>query len=119
MRNFRELNVWIEARSIVKEIYLLTSKLPDSEKYGLKSQINRAAISIPSNIAEDASKDSQKDFIRFLQISLGSAYELETQLLLCADLEFISLSEINKIIEKIQILQKRISSLIKYVKTKI
>ncbi|NAY92309.1 four helix bundle protein [Muricauda sp. JGD-17] len=73
MRNFRELEVWKDSRALAKEVYQISSNLPDSEKYGLISQINRCAISIPANIAEGCSKFSQKDFVRFLQISLGSA----------------------------------------------
>ncbi len=114
MRNFRKLDVWVDARQLVKEIYLLTSKLPQSEKFGLTSQINRCVISIPANIAEGAAKDSRKDFIRFLQISLGSSYELETHIILCADLKFIDEENTEIIISKIQILQRRISALINY-----
>lgn len=117
MRNFRKLDIWVEARRLVKEIYLITNKLPETEKFGLKSQLNRAAVSVPSNIAEGSAKDSQKDFMRFLQISLGSSFEVETQLILCADLEFIPLAEISPLIEEIQNLQKKIASLIKYIKT--
>ncbi len=82
MRNFRELEVWKDLRKLVKEIYLITKQLPQEEKYGLISQINRCVISIPANIAEGSSKYSQKDFVRFLQVSLGSAYELESHLIL-------------------------------------
>ena len=114
MRNFRKLDVWNDARFLVKEVYVITSKLPSSEKFGLISQINRCVLSIPANIAEGSAKDSQKDFIRFLQISLGSAYELESHLILCSDLNFIEEKELNLTIDKIQILQRRISSLITY-----
>ncbi len=119
MRNFRKLDVWNDARRLVKEIYSSTSKLPESEKYGLISQINRCVISISGNIAEGSAKDSQKDFIRFLQISLGSAYELESHIILCIDLNFANEKELNLIIDKIQVLQRRISSLIKYNKSKL
>ena len=68
---------------LVTKIYKLTSSLPSSEKFGIVSQMNRCSVSIPSNIAEGCSKDSQKDFARYLQISLGSAFELETQLEIC------------------------------------
>ena len=114
MRSFRELEVWKDARILVKKIYTLTSKLPDSEKYGLTSQINRCSVSIPANIAEGSAKYSQKDFVRFLQISLSSSYELETHIILCQDLEFVSQESSSQIIKDIQNLQKRISSLIKY-----
>lgn len=98
MRNFRKLEIWIDSRNLVKEIYNLTSTLPESEKFGLISQMNICSITIPSNIAEGSSKDSQKDFIRFLQISLGSTYELETQLILCSDLLCTDENEISLII---------------------
>lgn len=114
MRNFRELHVWIDARELAKEVYLITKNFPNSERFGLISQINRAVISIPSNIAEGSAKESNKDFIRFLQISLGSAFELESHLLLSSDLNFITKENSDKTIDKIQLLQKRISSLIKY-----
>ncbi len=109
MRNFRQLDVWNDARTLVKEIYLITNSFPNSERFGLTSQINRASISIPANIAEGCAKDSQKDFIRFLQISLGSAFELETHLIISCDIGFITDKKLSLVIEKIQFLQKRIS----------
>jgi four helix bundle protein len=119
MRNFKELEVWKEGRILSKNIYLLTKTLPDDEKFGLISQIKRCVISIPANIAEGAAKNSQKDFARFLQISLGSCFELESHLILCMDLEIINNSETIGNLESIQKLQKKIYSLIKYVSTKI
>ncbi|MBO0331499.1 four helix bundle protein [[Muricauda] lutisoli] len=117
MRNFRELNVWKDGRILVKDIYGLTKLLLESEKFGLTPQIRRSAISIPANIAEGCSKYSQKDFVRFLQISLGSAYELETHLILCQDLNFLSADISKATIKNIQKLQRRITSLIKYNKS--
>ncbi len=119
MRNFRKLEIWNDARFLVKEIYLLTNTFPSSEKFGLISQINRAAISIPANIAEGCAKDSQKDFARFLQISLGSAFEIESHLILGNDIGFITDKELSTKIEKFQLLQKRIYALIKYTKSKL
>jgi four helix bundle protein len=89
---------------LVKEVCVITSKLPSSEKFGLISQINRCVISVPANSAEGSAKDSQIDFIRFLQFSLGSTYELESHLILCSDLNFIEEKELNLTIDKIQIL---------------
>mgnify|MGYP006198321703 CR=1 FL=1 len=89
MRNFRDIEIWNLSRVLVKEIYFLMKIMPDEEKYGLTSQIKRSVISIPSNIAEGCAKKSNKDFSRFLEISLGSCYELETQLILCSDVELI------------------------------
>jgi four helix bundle protein len=84
--NFRKLEVWNKSMLIVKKVYKMTSKLPDSERFGLQSQLNRCAVSIPSNIAEGSGRSSNKDFIRFLKHSISSSYELETQLILCKDI---------------------------------
>lgn len=119
MRNFRDLEIWKDSISLVKGIYELTSTLPDTEKFGLISQMNRCSVSIPSNIAEGCSRDSQKDFIRFLQISLGSAFELETQLEICIELDFIAREEVKITIKSLIKLQKQIKALINYSKTKI
>ena len=107
MRNFRDLEVWNLSRGLVKEIYFLMKTMPDEEKFGLTSQIKRSAISIPSNIAEGCAKKSNKDFSRFLEISLGSCYELETQLILCSDVELITEEIIE---EKIILLQTSLNS---------
>ncbi len=114
MRNFRELKVWQDARILVRDIYLITKVLPDTEKYGLTSQIQRCSVSITANITEGCGKYSNKDFVRFLQISLGSTYELENHLILCEDLGFIPSEQISPIIQEVQLLQKRIAALIKY-----
>lgn len=117
MRNFRELDIWNLSRSLVKETYLLMKLMPDEEKFGLTSQIKRSVISIPSNIAEGAAKKSNKDFSRFLEISLGSCYELETQLILCSDLELIKKTTTEEKIELLQTIEKKITSFIKYLST--
>ncbi|MEM9647505.1 MAG: four helix bundle protein [Bacteroidota bacterium] len=114
MRNFRELEVWKDARKLVKEVYLITKLLPKTETYGLVQQIQRCSVSVPANIAEGCGKNSNRDFARFLQISLGSIYELETHLILCNDLEFIPSKEFNNVIKKVHVLQKRLTALIKY-----
>ncbi len=90
---------------IVTSLYQLVSELPSEEKFGLKSQMTRAAVSIPSNISEGSGRSTNKDFKRFLDISLSSSYELETQLLICKNLFNI---EVNNIIIKINELQKMI-----------
>jgi len=82
MRNFRDLKVWTESMDIAKSVYSILNSLPEFEKFGLCSQISRAAVSIPSNIAEGCGKSSNKEFKRYLEIALGSSYELETQLIL-------------------------------------
>lgn len=96
MHKFKELKVWQKAMELVKETYIITYQLPKSEQFGLISQINRCAVSIPSNIAEGAGRNSPKEFLHFLSISNGSAYELETQLLLTVELGFTKLENIQK-----------------------
>lgn len=117
MRNFRKLDVWKDGRKLVSDVYKLSKKLPKDEKFGLTSQIRRCAISVPANIAKGSSKYSQKDFLRFLQISLGSLYELESHIILAQDLQFLSQTVVSPIIKKVQTLQKRISALINYNKS--
>lgn len=119
MRNFRDLDVWKSSVQFVKKIYLLTDAFPNSEKYSLVSQITRCAVSIPSNIAEGCSRNSQKDFSRFLQISLGSAFELETQLEIAKELGFVPDSAYSVVLAELHIIQKRIQSLKKYVESTI
>ena len=86
---FKDLQVWQKSMELVKMIYLLTHTFPKSEIYSLTSQLRRSAISIPSNIAEGKGRGSIKEFINFLHISLGSLYELQTQLYLAKDLSYI------------------------------
>lgn len=106
MHRFKDLEIWKRSRVFCSSIYQVTSNFPESEKFGLTNQLRRAAVSIPSNIAEGSSRKSNKDFARFLQITLGSAFEIETQLLIASDLKFISdedleslLNELNSIIK--------------------
>lgn len=101
--NFRELNIWKKGMTIVKSTYTISKDLPSEEKYGLSSQIQRCSISIPSNIAEGPGRGTVKDFTNFLNMSLSSSYELETQLILIKDLFKI---ETDKIIEDINELQR-------------
>ena len=106
--NFRDLGIWKDSFAIVKDVYDLCIQLPSEEKYGLKSQIQRYAISIPSNIAEGSGRTSDKEFLHFLNIAISSSYELETQLLLCNEIFAI---EVDFIIEKLHINQRMIGGL--------
>lgn len=90
MHQFKELLIWKKSRFFCSEIYSATSNFPTEEKFGLTNQLRRASVSIPSNIAEGSSRHSNKDFSRFLEIAIGSAYEVETQLLIALDLGFIT-----------------------------
>ncbi|MDF3028821.1 MAG: four helix bundle protein [Fluviicola sp.] len=105
--NFRELQIWKESIAFVKSIYELTSSMDSSEKFGLTSQMNRCAVSIPSNIAEGSGRSSEKEFIRFLDIAISSSYELETQLILVCEIYDISTEPI---IDQLTILQKKIGA---------
>ncbi len=118
MHKFKELIVWQKARELVKEVYKLTSSFPESEKFGLITQIQRSCVSIPSNIAEGAGRSSPKDFIRFLNIAYSSAYELETQLILSADLQFLATEDLTEVLDKIDTIQKMIWGLIQKLKNK-
>lgn len=118
MHNYKELIFWQKARILVKEVFELTKSFPESEKYGITSQVQRSAISIPANIAEGAGRSSDKDFIRFLNIATGSAFELETEIILCLDLNFIDEQNCNIILPKIQEIQKMIYSFKNHFKVK-
>jgi four helix bundle protein len=113
MHNFRELKVWIKAMKVVEDTYTISKKLPDTEKFTFISQITRCALSIPSNIAEGAGRNTDKDFTRFLNISVGSACELETQLIL---IEKIFNVETKELIQKVSEVQRMLYSLIKSLK---
>jgi four helix bundle protein len=100
--NFRELFIWKDSMSLVKKIYILTSQLPSEERFGLVSQINRSSISIPSNIAEGSGRTTEKEFSRFLEISMSSSYELETQLILISELYEINIEDVIMDLKSIQ-----------------
>lgn len=100
--NFRELTSWRVSFDLVKEVYLISGKLPEDERFGLKSQIQRCAVSIPSNIAEGSGRTTDKEFVYFLNVAVSSAYELETQLLICADLFELNVTELILKLENIQ-----------------
>ena len=110
----KKLDAWKYSMDLVERVYMITSKFPNSENYGLTSQIRRSAVSIPSNIAEGAARDSNKEYNRFLAISLGSLSELETQLLIAIRLKYII--ETKDILEEIIKVRKIIIGLKKHVK---
>lgn len=104
MHQFKNLGIWKKSRLFCSKIYDVTATFPNEEKFGITNQLRRAAVSIPSNIAEGSSRNSNKDFARFLEIAIGSAYEVETQLLISSDLEFINEEktiELTKMLEEI------------------
>ena len=108
--SYRDLIVWQKSMLLVKEIYLQTKNFPKEELYGLTSQIRRCAISVPSNIAEGKGRNTDKEFIRFLQISLGSVYEFQTQLELSSQLNYIN--DIDNLLNLSIEIEKMINTLI-------
>ncbi|WP_461833943.1 four helix bundle protein [Desulfothermus sp.] len=116
MKTHMDLDVWKLSIEVVKDIYEITKSFPKEEVFGLTSQIKKAAISIPSNIAEGASRQTNKEVIQFLYISLGSASELETQLIIARELGFIDVDNMEIINGKIENIKKMITGLINYKK---
>lgn len=106
----QDLQIWRKSMNLVKDIYVLTQDLPIEEKFGLISQIRRCAVSLPSNIAEGAGINNVNEFIQFLGISSGSAYELETQLILLSELNFKTEKEITPLLNELSEIQKMIYS---------
>lgn len=113
MRNFKTLGIWRKGMDILKQTYTLTSTFPQTEKFGFSSQMNRASASIPTNIAEGASRSSQKDFLRFLEISLGSSFELETQLIAVLELGLVNEEATKELASLIDEEQKMLIAFIK------
>ena len=113
IRTHKDLEVWKKAMELTETMYAITSKFPKEEQYGLVSQIRRSAVSVPSNIAEGAARNSTKEFIEYLYITMGSLSELETQLLLAQRLNF--LKDNNSIVE-IDSVRKMTVGLINYLK---
>ena len=108
MRKYKDLKFWIRSVDLTTEIYELTSKFPAEEKFGLISQMRRSSISISSNIAEGAGRSSDKDFKRFLDISYGSLYELQTHLIISNNLRFVDDELFEKVEREIIEIQKMV-----------
>ncbi|MGH7194786.1 MAG: four helix bundle protein [Candidatus Saccharimonadales bacterium] len=119
VRSYRELTVWQLGIDLVHEVYQATRRFPKSEVYGLTSQIQRAAVSIPSNIAEGQQRDSTKDFLRHLSIALGSLAELNTLLAICDRLSYLQSESLNSMGHKAETIGKMLRALQKSLKRKI
>lgn len=111
MNYFKELKVWQNSMTLVTNIYLKSRDFPKDESYGLTSQIRRSAISIPSNIAEGCGRKTHKDFNNFLGVALGSAFEFETQLIICKNVGFIEEMDFKPLEREIQHIQNMIIKL--------
>lgn len=114
--NFKNLNIWKLAIELANDTYILTDGFPKNEEFGLKSQLRRCSVSVASNIAEGSSRSSNKDFNRFLEISLGSLYELQTQIIISSNRSYFDLSKLENIENKIIELQRMISGFQKTLK---
>jgi four helix bundle protein len=115
MKTHKDLDVWNKAMEFTENIYRLTRDFPKEEQFGLTSQIKRSAISIPSNIAEGAARNSNKEFLQFLLIAMGSLSEIETQLLLAERLNFLGE---NSVFDDVESIRKMLLGLIRFVKGK-
>ncbi|MCX7940991.1 MAG: four helix bundle protein [Endomicrobia bacterium] len=118
IKSFKDLNVWQKAHRLVLDIYQLTNKFPKEEKFGLVSQIRRAAVSVVANIAEGFRKRSNKEKVNFYTYSQSSLDEVEYYIILCRDLNFITEDEKQKIDKEIQEIASMLGGLIKIIKNK-
>ncbi len=109
MHQFKNLEIWKRSRFFCSKIYAVTSNFPENEKFGITNQLRRASVSIPSNIAEGSSRASNKDLSRFLEIAIGSAYEIETQLLISSDLNFLEFETLETLLNELEEIIKMIS----------
>jgi len=115
--NFRKLEVWKESISLTDYIFKLTKSFPTVERFGIISQMNRCSVSIASNIAEGTSKKSDKHFVTFLEISLGSAFELETLLIVSKNAGYLTVETFDNLLSKVQYVQNMVYNLIEKLET--
>jgi four helix bundle protein len=113
MIDYRKYVVWQKSHTLVLKVYKTTAEFPKTEQYGIVSQINRAAVSIPTNIAEGCGRETQKELIRYLYISSGSTHELEYLILLSKDLNYITDDQANILFSDITEIKKMLSALIR------
>ncbi len=117
MKNYRNLIVWQKSMAFVNDIYKVTKDFPDDEKFGIISQIRRSAVSIPTNISEGYGRNSTNDYIRFLQISMGSLFETQTLLEISFNNEFLNELNFGEIFSKSREIERMLSSLIRSIKS--
>ena len=118
LKNYKELKVWQKSYQLSLKVYKITAEFPIEEKYGLTSQIRRAVVSVPSNIAEGYGRKTTTDYIKYLYIAYGSLCELETQILLSRDLNLIESSNAKVIIDEIHGVERMLKALIKSLENK-
>jgi four helix bundle protein len=113
LKTYKDLDIWKKSISFVKKVYIVTSKFPKEEVYGLSSQMRRAVVSIPSNIAEGFRRQYNKEFKQFLYVALGSCAELETQVSISKDLNYVKTEKEKELLESLDHISRMIMSLIK------
>jgi len=118
MMDIENLQIWKLGVKMAKDVYLLTEKFPKREVYGLTDQIRRAAVSVPSNIAEGKGRSTAKDFVHFLNTARGSLYELKTQLYIAREIEYLTEEDFSSLHKQIENLSHKIVSMIKFLKAK-
>ena len=116
MQDFKNLLVWQKAHNCVLTVYELTKRFPDDERFGLTSQLRRSVASIPANLAEGCGRGSDQDFARFVQIAMGSAAEVEYQLLLAKDLKYTGPDESKNASGAIEEVKRMLASLLKTIR---
>ena len=116
MNTFRDLLIWQKSMDLVTEIYQLTKSFPKEEIYGLSSQIRRSSVSIPSTIAEGYGRDGNNDYLRFLNISMSSLFEIQTQLEISFNLKYLSENQFNKINGESREIERMLSAFIRKIK---
>ena len=112
MRNFRKYDMWQDSVAFTTDIYKITNTFPSYEKFGLSNQLQRACVSIAANIAEGSARISEKEFSHFLQISLGSAFEVETQLIIAHNLNYIQDGQLETFLQRLYSIEKRLNEMI-------
>jgi four helix bundle protein len=118
-RPHKNLDAWKVAMDLCRDVYVVTEDLPEGERYGLVSQLRRAAVSIPSNIAEGAGRNSKAEFVQFLGIAQGSLAELDTQLTLCTGyLGMLSHEQVEPVLEKIERLSRMLTALKRHLRSR-
>lgn len=110
MHNFEKLLFWQKSIQLAKEVYIICAELPKEEKFGLISQIKRSVVSIPSNIAEGAGRNNDREFYHFLGIANASSFELQTQLILTRELNLLDAEKVNNLLSNLNEIQKMIYS---------
>lgn len=118
VETYQDLDVWKQSKNLVRHIYELTRNFPKEEQFGLVNQLRRAEVSIPSNIAEGCGRNHFKDSIQLFFISRGSLYEVETQILIAADLKYISKEELDQTIADLKSCKRLLNGFINYYQSK-